>query len=144
LGENKLEEILRGLGSSLQLSGESGRWIVDPDHRGRRLGGDLMAGVHAVARWLRLRVILGWSGTRNRQDRALMSMGWRPVAGFLTFPAPQFDDDVRLLSFDVHHMKPVQNDLSSRMANLLGSEMRTTKHGPRRGVPNSRTSGVSP
>jgi hypothetical protein len=119
LGGSRLEEVLHGLGSSTECSGESGRWIVDPDHRGKTLGGELMAGVYAAARWLELRIILGWAGTHDRQDRALMSMGWRPVAGFETFPAPRFDDDVRLLAFDVNRIKPAQAELSGRMRELL-------------------------
>jgi GNAT superfamily N-acetyltransferase len=119
LGAKRLDEILAGLGSSIPSSGESGRWIVDPEHRGRTLGRYLMSGVYATARWLGLRTVLGWSGTHDRQDRAFMSMGWMPMADFPTFPAPQFDDEVKLMYFDVTNMKPVQADLSFRMAELL-------------------------
>jgi len=140
----KLGEILASLGSSVTLSGESGRWIVDPDHRGQTVGRYLMAGVYGVAQWLGIRTILGWSGTHERQDRAFMSMGWMPVAGFPTFPAPQFDDEVRLMVFDVMHMKPVQHALSVYMTAELGLEDSPARMIARQtvSVETSRTGGV--
>jgi len=119
LGARRLEHILNTLNSATGMAGESGRWIVAPEHRGRRVGRYLMAGVYATAHWLGLRTILGWSGTHERQDRAFMSMGWQPVDGFGTFPAPQFDDEVRLMYFDLTRVKRVQVELSNQMSQVL-------------------------
>jgi hypothetical protein len=48
-----------------------------------------------------------------------MSMGWKPVAGFEAFPAPKFDDEVRLMYFDVTRMKTAQDELSRVVGRLL-------------------------
>jgi hypothetical protein len=119
LGNGTLDRILADFGSSTELAGESGRWIVDPEHRCGQVGPYLMAGVYAVGRWLGLKTILGWSGTHQKQDKAFSSMGWQPVAGFALFPAPQFEDELRLMYFDLAHMRRVESQRSTVMAQLL-------------------------
>jgi hypothetical protein len=41
------------------------------------------------------------AGTRDHQDIALMRMGARPVNGIQTVSSELFDDDLRLLYFDM-------------------------------------------
>lgn len=118
-GRTQVETTLANLGCALHHAGESGRWIVEPEHRTSGVGRRLMSGVHAIGQVLGLRIILGLSGTRQRQDRALMSMGWSLVPGVEPSPAPKFDDDVKFIYFNVEEMKSAEIESSNMMLNLL-------------------------
>ncbi len=50
LGKSQIEEVVNSLESSLGNAGECGRWIVEPEERGKHLGRYLMSGVYATAR----------------------------------------------------------------------------------------------
>ena len=119
VGRNEVRQVLAEVGSSEAETGEVGRWVVDPRDRGRHLGWFLMSGVHATAQALGLKTIVGLCGTRKHQDRAFFAMGWKPVPGFDTIPAPKFDDDVRFISFDVQAMRTREMEMCRRMARLL-------------------------
>ena len=120
LGKTRIEHVLNSLASSFASAGECGRWIVEPEERGRHLGRYLMSGVYATARVLKLKMILGLSGTHERQDLAFMSMGWKPVEGFPLIPAPKFNDDLRFIYFDVEKMNRRETQMSLILQLLLG------------------------
>ena len=120
LGKTRIEHVLNSFASSFVSAGECGRWIVEPEERGKHLGRYLMSGVYATARVLKLKTILGLSGTHDRQDLAFMSMGWKPVEGFPLIPAPKFNDDLRFIYFDVETMNRRETQMSLILQLLLG------------------------
>jgi predicted GNAT family N-acyltransferase len=120
LGKAEIEKVVNSLESSLEDAGECGRWIVEPKERGKHLGRYLMSGVYATARAFNVKVLLGLSGTHERQDLAFMSMGWKRVEGFPVIPAPKFNDDLRFISFDVGKMSRREIEMSHILGSLLG------------------------
>jgi N-acyl-L-homoserine lactone synthetase len=102
VGEHRFDRILRDIGTNPEQTCEASRWIVVPEYRGR-LGSRIVAASWAVARWLSIEIAFVLAGTRQKQDRALIRMGARPVSGLPLFPSEVFDDDLRLLYFDVSH-----------------------------------------
>ena len=120
LGKSQVQEVVNSLESSLGNAGECGRWIVEPEERGKHLGRYLMSGVYATARAFNVKTILGLSGTHERQDLAFMSMGWKRVEGFPLIPAPKFNDDLRFIYFDVGKMNRRETEMSHILQSLLG------------------------
>jgi hypothetical protein len=120
LGKAQVERVLIGLGSDWQRTAECSRWIVDPAQRGNHLGGYLMSGIIAAARNLHVKVILGFAGTRALQDRALMSLGWKPVPGFDLIPAPRFKDDLRFIYCDLDQLSQRDSAMADVLQSLLG------------------------
>jgi predicted GNAT family N-acyltransferase len=120
LGKPQIEAVVNSLNSSLVNTGECGRWIVEPEERGKHLGRYLISGVYATARAFHVKTILGLSGTHERQDLAFMSMGWKPVEGFPVIPAPKFNDDLKFIYFDVGRMSQRETEMSHVLQSLLG------------------------
>jgi predicted GNAT family N-acyltransferase len=120
LGKASIAKVVNSLESSLGTAGECGRWIVEPEERGKHLGRYLMSGVYATARAFHVKALLGLSGTHEKQHLAFMSMGWKRVEGFALIPAPQFNDELRFIYFDVGKMSPREMAMSHILQALLG------------------------
>jgi hypothetical protein len=102
IGELWFRDILRDLGTTRERACEASRWTVVPECRGE-LGRRLVVTSWAVARWLDVEVAFVLAGTRQKQDLALIRMGARAIHGLPLFPSDIFDDELRLLYFDVLH-----------------------------------------
>jgi hypothetical protein len=102
IGGDRLESVLKALGTTSNKVCEASRWIVLPEFRGQ-LGRRLVAASWAVARWLSMEWAFVLACTRDCQDRALIHMGACPVRGIPLIPSRAFDDNLRLLHFDVLH-----------------------------------------
>jgi hypothetical protein len=102
IGAKRFHRILRDLGTTRERACEAARWIVVPECRGR-VGARIVAASWAVARWLSVDIAFVLAGTRQKQDLALIRLGARAIAGLPLFPSQIFDDDLRLLYFDVLH-----------------------------------------
>jgi hypothetical protein len=100
IGATRLESQIRDMGVDPGRVGEASRWTVPPEYRGV-LGRRLAAASWALARWLGSEVSFVVAGTRERQDIALIRMGARPVAGVPLIPCEEFDDELRLIYFQV-------------------------------------------
>lgn len=105
VGEKRFECLLRDLGTTREQACECSRWIVAPGHRGE-LGRRIVAATWAVCRQLSAQVAFVLAGTHQKQDLALIRMGARAVPALPLFPSKAFDDDLRLLYFDVIHPPP--------------------------------------
>jgi len=102
LGTDGFEKMLATIGASRRVTSEASRWIVAPEFRGGSLGFHLVAASWAVGRWLGARIGFVAAGTRNQQDKMLIKMGGRSTS--LPFiPSEEFDDELHILHFDVHH-----------------------------------------
>ena len=82
---------------------EASRWVVEPDFRKLGLGLHVVAASWAVAQWLGVKLAFVMAGTRDRQDRMLMRMGAHAVDDLAAVRSELYDDDLRLLYFDVAH-----------------------------------------
>jgi hypothetical protein len=102
MGTKRFQEILRDIGTTRERTCEASRWVVVPECRGR-LGARIAAASWTVARWLSVEIAFVLAGTRQKQDLALIRLGARPIAGLPLFASEVFDDDLRLLYFDVLH-----------------------------------------
>jgi hypothetical protein len=102
VGEKRFEGLLRDLGTTREQTCECSRWIVVPEHRGE-LGRQIVAAAWAVCRRLSAKFAFVLAGTHQKQDLALIRMGARAVPVLPLFPSKAFDDDLRLLYFDVIH-----------------------------------------
>jgi hypothetical protein len=100
IGERRFETILRERGTDRERVCEASRWAVLPEFRGD-LGPRLVAATWAVARWLSMDVAFVMAGTRQKQDLALIRMGARPVSDIPLVQSEVFDDELRLLCFNV-------------------------------------------
>jgi hypothetical protein len=100
IGEERFASLLRGMGMSRERVCEASRWVVLPEFRGE-LGRRLVAAIWAVTRWLLMEGVFVMAGTRQKQDLALIRMGARPVSEVQLAPSQVFDDELRLLFFDV-------------------------------------------
>jgi hypothetical protein len=92
---------------------------VVPDCRKLGLGRQIVVASWAVARWLGVRAAFVLAGTRSGQDHALCRLGARPIDGLPLFPAPKFDDELRLLHFDVSNPPEPMQKRIDEMAMLL-------------------------
>jgi hypothetical protein len=102
VGEERFAQIVSALGTARERTCEASRWVVVPEHR-NGLGPRIVVASWTVARLLGFDIAFVLAGTREGQDRALMRMGARPVENLGTFSSDAFDDDLRLLFFDVPH-----------------------------------------
>lgn len=105
IGDQRFQEILQDLGTVRERTCEASRWVVMPECRGT-LGPHIVAASWAVASWLAVEVAFVLVGARSKQDLALIRMGARAVSGLPVFPSERFDDELRLLYFDVFHPCP--------------------------------------
>jgi hypothetical protein len=106
IGEERLASILWDLGVTRERACEASRWVVVPEFRGE-LGPRIVAASWAVARWLSMDVAFVMAGTRQRQDLVLIRMGARPVRAVPLVRSEIFDDELRLLYFDVLQPRPI-------------------------------------
>jgi Acetyltransferase (GNAT) domain len=124
IGAQRFDRILWDLATTRERACEASRWIVTPDCRGR-LGPQIVAASWALARWLSVEIAFVLAGTRDKQDVALVRMGARAISGLPVFPATLFDDELRLLYFNVMHpSEPMQRQMNEAAAalNLEGAE----------------------
>jgi hypothetical protein len=105
VSEKRFERLLGDLGTTREQTCECSRWIVAPEHRGE-LGRRIVAATWAVCHRLSAQVAFVLAGTHQKQDLALIRMGARAVPALPLFPSKAFDDDLRLLYFDVIHPPP--------------------------------------
>ncbi|MGH8908431.1 MAG: GNAT family N-acetyltransferase [Egibacteraceae bacterium] len=97
LGTQRLEDVLRALGTDRGRVSEGGGWAVDPGYRGQGLGLRLLATGVAVAERLGLTTMLGASGVSDGQCRTLAKVGGRPVPGIDLVGVPRLADDIRIM-----------------------------------------------
>ena len=102
IGEELITTLLHELGTTRERVCEASRWVVVPEFRGE-LGSRMVAASWAVARWLSMEIAFVMAGTRQKQDLALARMGARPVTAVPLLGSEVFDDELRLLYFDVSH-----------------------------------------
>jgi Acetyltransferase (GNAT) domain len=122
IGEERVITLLRELGTTRERACEASRWVVVPEFRGE-LGPRIVAASWAVARWLDMDVAFVMAGTRQKQDMALARMGARPVNAVPLLRSEVFDDELRLLYFDVLRPSEVvrlQIDEATAALDLLG------------------------
>jgi hypothetical protein len=103
LGTERLDQLLATIGTSRDGTSEASRWIVEPEFRKHGLGFYIAAASWAVGRWLRIHTGFVMAGIRDGQDKLLIKIGARPVDGFPLIPSEEFDDELRVLYFDVEH-----------------------------------------
>ena len=119
IGQRRFEEILNGIGTTTAETCEGARWTVVPDCRKHGLGRKIIIASWTVARWLGVKTALVLAGTRNSQDQALCRLGARPVDGLPLVPAPRFDDELRLLYFDISNPSEPMQKRIDEVAMLL-------------------------
>jgi hypothetical protein len=120
LGRERFEKLLCELGTTRERTGEIGRWMVVPEHRGRnRLSFRLVAAAWAVGRRLGHHFGIATVGTRDGQDLALIRVGGRPAPGIEPTPAPIFDDAVSVVCFEAWGTTESMNVLIDEMGGLL-------------------------
>jgi hypothetical protein len=102
IGDQRFQRILQTLETAWERTCEASRWVVVPECRGE-LGPRLVAASWAVAHWLGIEFAFVLAGTRQKQDLALIRMGARAIRGFPLFHSSVWDDELRLLYFDVLH-----------------------------------------
>jgi len=117
LGEDRFNEILSTMGVTRDRACEASRWLVVPECR-KGLGPGIVAASWAVARWLSAKTSFVLAGTRQKQDRALTRLGARAVDGLPLLRSEIFDDDLRLLYFDVATPSPW---MEKQIAELTGA-----------------------
>jgi len=100
IGNERFDGVLRTFETRHNRACEGARWIVLPEYRGK-LGRRLVAATWAVSLWLGLDSVYVLSGTREHQDVALARLGAHAVEGIPLCSAPRFDDDLRLMRFNV-------------------------------------------
>jgi len=100
IAAREFENILRDLGTTRAQTCEASRWMALPEFRGE-LGPWMVAASWTVAQSLGMAVALVLAGTRQKQDLALVRMGARAVKGVPLFVSEVFDDELRLLYFDL-------------------------------------------
>jgi hypothetical protein len=96
----RFEALQQELGVARHRMGETGRWIVAPEHPGARI--NMALGVCALARFLGLEVLVGMISTRDLQDRRWIHLGARAIEDDLLLESPLREGD---------HILPVQWDL---------------------------------
>ena len=121
-GTEPFERLIAEIGTTRDHICEASRWIVTPEFRGRGLGFHVVAASWAVARWLGMQTAFVSAGTRERQDRALIKMGAHPVMDLPLTHSSLFNDELRVLYFDV--LKPADAMIHwiDRMTTMLGLE----------------------
>jgi hypothetical protein len=119
LGPAGLRDIIGPLGLGREDCGEASRWIVAPEHRGYATGIRLVAGTFALARRLRLRVVVATVGTRDGQRTALERAGGLCVPGFEAIPSARFDDELCVMAFDTDRPNRAIQRLVQDMASRL-------------------------
>ena len=97
---------------------EASRWMVMPGFRGH-LGRSLAAALWAASRWLSMDWAIALAGTRNRQDVALIRMGGCPVRLLPVIPSLDFDDELRMLYFDLSRPSELMRQQIDEAASLL-------------------------
>jgi hypothetical protein len=127
IGEERITTLLRELGTTRERACEASRWVVVPEFRGE-LGPRIVAASWAVARWLCMEVAFVMAGTRQKQDLALTRMGARPLNAVPFVRSEVFDEELRLMYFDV--LRPPQFmrrhiDEAAEALNLFGSMTRS-------------------
>ena len=100
IGNERFDGVLRRFEIRHNGACEGARWIVLPEYRGT-LGRRLVTATWAVSLWLGLDSVYVLSGTREHQDVALARLGARAVEGIALCSTPRFDDDLRLMRFNV-------------------------------------------
>lgn len=105
IGFERFSGILRELGATRENTAEASRWIVVPEFRGG-MGPRIVAAAWAVSRWLSLEFVFVMAGTRQRQDLALIRMGAQALSDVGLVRSGVFDDELRLLYFDVQRPRP--------------------------------------
>jgi hypothetical protein len=118
VGEQQFQNILRDLGTTRERTYEASRWTVVPECRGE-LGPRMVAASWVVARWLDAEVALVLAGTRQKQDLALVRMGAHPVRGLPLLVSEVFDDELRILYFDVPHPPQAMLRSMAEVSHLL-------------------------
>lgn len=127
IGEELIATLLHELGTTQERACEASRWIVVPEFRGE-LGSRIVAASWAVARWLSMKVAFVMAGTRQKQDLVLVRLGARPVNAVPPVRSAVFDDELRLLYFDVLRPCEVmrrQMDEAAVALNLVGCMTRS-------------------
>jgi len=102
LGGHRFDAVLRALGAARDRVGEASRWAVLPEFRGQ-LGRSLVAASWAAARSLSIEWAFRPCRYTRPPDMALIHMGARPVSNIPLISSSMFDDELRLLYFDVSY-----------------------------------------
>jgi hypothetical protein len=123
IGADRLNRILRDLGTTRERSCEAARWAVVPGWRGA-LGRRLVAAAWAVARWLGVDTAFVLACTVARQDLALMRLGARPIRGVPQLTCRAANEELRLLHFDVLHPSPWMRRQINDAGSVLNLELR--------------------
>jgi hypothetical protein len=118
IGPERFSSILMELGTTRENTAEASRWIVVPEFRGG-MGPRIVAAVWAVTRWLSLEFVFVMAGTRQRQDLALIHMGAQALSDIALVRSDVFDDELRLLYFNVHRPRPFKCSHIDRAAVAL-------------------------
>lgn len=113
LGPKLLEEVVGALGVAQRECWDGGRWTVDPSRQRAAIGGELACAAMAVARYFGGRRLVGVAGLRGRQAERLVSLGARYVAACPVVEAKGWDDELRVVAFDLDH---VERDVGNAMA----------------------------
>lgn len=106
LGAERLDHVLQSLSVEPSECWDGGRWAVDPAQRRATVGGELACAAMAVARYLGARRLVGVAGLRGRQAERLISLGARYVAACPTVEARAWDDELRVVVFDLDRIHP--------------------------------------
>ena len=109
LGPALLDRVLRSMGVAQSECWDGGRWAVDPTRQRATIGGELACAAMAVARYLGARRLVGVAGVRGRQAERLVSLGAQYVAACPTIEARAWDDELRVVAFDLERIPPHVN-----------------------------------
>jgi N-acyl-L-homoserine lactone synthetase len=119
LGRRAFEQLLLSIGATREHTVEVSRWFVLPEYACGSIGTRLIAGMWAVLRWLGTRKAIGMAGTRDGQDRLLLSMGGRRAPGLAPIVSPRFGQTIVALWFDIPHPSKRWEALVNKMAVTL-------------------------
>ncbi|WP_062355113.1 GNAT family N-acyltransferase [Herbidospora yilanensis] len=104
LGGPAFDGLLASLGTAPADTAEAGRLVIARKHRGRGLGGHLLASVPAVGEAIGASLMFCTTGTVDGQDRLYAHYGWRACPGTDGFD-PHYRDVVLVMSNDLGPMR---------------------------------------
>lgn len=120
VGKSLFNKALQNLQVSRDEAAECGRWIVVPEHRNTLLGMHLVAGIIAVGRQLRYRVLIGPTGIRDGQATLLARIGMQRLPNLPAVEVAQYDDELEFLYLDPcrteQRFTRIVNEMATRLA----------------------------
>ena len=121
VGHQAFAQALDALQMTRPQAVEGGRWMVVPEYRHiSPLAINLAAGIIAVGRQLGYKILIGPTGTRDRQADFLIRIGMQAMPVLLPVPMPVYDDEIQFLyinpSCPNEKLGVLMNQMAERLA----------------------------